>query len=367
LVVNSTADRAITRCEECKRVQHAQESIVAWSCPACRFDAMPSSVARMTAGRCSRNCFECPYCSSNLQVVSSDGAESQTAWNCDLCGWSFSTAVQGQLGMAVAKLELEEGKVYDQIRIHLHNVIFPPSNPLLDKSRLSDRAHRVQLLIKKARLTANLKNSTGMMRQSVKTVNVHNIDETLEKLALEKQKSNEWPESTLLTKQTVLKTSHDERTTARNASYSTQLPLTTRLNHSSLPIGGTTLDLQFIPSRTKLRAKLQPICCGKPTQRCQLPIILHDATRDCIVIYNPTKDPLEIQLEWQAKTSPPITLSVFGCPDKPLALTTFGPWTLSLRHQQLHLSSNQPILDQAWKVKLPDVDLFCCLESSNLG
>jgi hypothetical protein len=344
--INWTSTGRLTQCTDCQK--EGQDSLQTWTCPLCSFDALPSSVARMIGGRCSRNCFECPYCSSNCQV-------DVNQWMCALCGWNQNVpeGLKSPLGMAIGKLEHEDalGKVYDQIRTHLHSVLYPADNPLLDKTKVSMRANRVQLLIKKARLTASLKNSSGVMHENVRERSFEHIEAILEKLTLEKSsKSDEWPNSRVLDRQEWINLGQMERNVA-NVSFEECLPLTTRLNNSAIPSESTRTDLKMMPNRTKLRAKIRRVCCGKPVERILVPNISYN---EAICVSNPTNEPMAIVLEWEDQVSKPITLDSDKLPS-----TTFGPWTLQLKNNQLKLSSVSPVKE--WSIQCNGIRVCCKL------
>lgn len=80
-------------CEDCRDLKCPRcvvEEIVCWYCPQCLFDAVPSSV-KADGNRCSRNCYMCPICQSQLHtssLASSKPLDRPYILNCQYCMWS---------------------------------------------------------------------------------------------------------------------------------------------------------------------------------------------------------------------------------------------------------------------------------------
>jgi dynactin 4 len=89
-------------CQECQAIRCprcVQEEIVSAFCPMCLFEVpltsikadgnRYASIQSLVYGRCVRNCFQCPICSSGLSVFPNE--ETQAApytLNCMYCQWS---------------------------------------------------------------------------------------------------------------------------------------------------------------------------------------------------------------------------------------------------------------------------------------
>ncbi|KAF1816111.1 dynactin p62 [Eremomyces bilateralis CBS 781.70] len=58
-----------TECHEMRCPRCVTEEVICWYCPNCLFEA-PSSTIKQEGHRCSRNCFNCPICTSPLSVNS---------------------------------------------------------------------------------------------------------------------------------------------------------------------------------------------------------------------------------------------------------------------------------------------------------
>lgn len=78
-------------CEECHDIKCPRcvtEEIICWYCPSCLFE-VPSSTVRADNNRCSRNCFSCPMCTSQLITASiGDRNTGPYILNCNYCMWS---------------------------------------------------------------------------------------------------------------------------------------------------------------------------------------------------------------------------------------------------------------------------------------
>lgn len=80
-------------CEDCQDLKCHRctiEEIVCTYCPQCLFDAVPSSI-KADGNRCSRNCYMCPICHSQLNtsaLSSSKPIERPYILNCQYCMWT---------------------------------------------------------------------------------------------------------------------------------------------------------------------------------------------------------------------------------------------------------------------------------------
>ncbi|KAH8815887.1 dynactin Arp1 p62 subunit RO2 [Xylogone sp. PMI_703] len=88
-------------CEDCHQIRCPRcylEEILTWYCPNCLFE-VPSSTVKSEGNRCTRNCFNCPICTSPLAVTNLElpptglGAEFATpigsyVLSCGHCTWS---------------------------------------------------------------------------------------------------------------------------------------------------------------------------------------------------------------------------------------------------------------------------------------
>lgn len=92
-------------CDECCQIRCSKcvnEEVITWFCPSCLFD-VPSGQVRGEGNRCARNCYNCPSCTSPLQVTQvqrekkdgdllrpDDGAGSDDAYLlfCQYCDWT---------------------------------------------------------------------------------------------------------------------------------------------------------------------------------------------------------------------------------------------------------------------------------------
>ena len=80
-------------CEDCQDLKCPRcvtEEIISWYCPQCLFDAVPSSV-KADSNRCSRNCYTCPICQSQLQtsaINTSKASDRPYILNCQYCMWT---------------------------------------------------------------------------------------------------------------------------------------------------------------------------------------------------------------------------------------------------------------------------------------
>lgn len=101
-------------CEDCLQIRCPRciiEETLNWYCPSCLFE-VPSSVVKSDGNRCTRNCFNCPVCTSPLSVNSVENPEAPSATGgpyilaCSYCHWSTAetgiefekhTGIYGQL------------------------------------------------------------------------------------------------------------------------------------------------------------------------------------------------------------------------------------------------------------------------------
>ncbi|KAF2477072.1 dynactin Arp1 p62 subunit RO2 [Lindgomyces ingoldianus] len=83
-------------CEDCQQIRCQRcviEETLNWFCPSCLFE-VPSSVIKSDGNRCTRNCYNCPVCTSPMTVNSlenpADPSSSGGPWilACPYCHWS---------------------------------------------------------------------------------------------------------------------------------------------------------------------------------------------------------------------------------------------------------------------------------------
>jgi dynactin-4 len=83
-------------CEDCQQIRCHRcviEETLAWFCPACLFE-VPSSVIKSDGNRCTRNCYNCPVCTSTMTVNSLDDPDNPSSSGgpyilaCPYCHWS---------------------------------------------------------------------------------------------------------------------------------------------------------------------------------------------------------------------------------------------------------------------------------------
>ncbi|KAF2106092.1 dynactin Arp1 p62 subunit RO2 [Lophiotrema nucula] len=83
-------------CEDCQQIRCPRcviEEVLNWFCPSCLFE-VPSSLVKSDGNRCTRNCYNCPICTSPMTVSSLDDptnpSESGGPWilACPYCHWS---------------------------------------------------------------------------------------------------------------------------------------------------------------------------------------------------------------------------------------------------------------------------------------
>ncbi|KAJ9637349.1 hypothetical protein H2199_007636 [Coniosporium tulheliwenetii] len=86
-------------CDDCQQIRCPRcytEEIVAWYCPSCLFD-VPNTQVRTEGNRCQRNCYNCPICTSPLQVnplehsshLAPEGSSGASYFlGCPYCNWS---------------------------------------------------------------------------------------------------------------------------------------------------------------------------------------------------------------------------------------------------------------------------------------
>ena len=78
-------------CEECHDIKCPRcitEEIICWYCPSCLFEA-PSSMVKSEGNRCTRNCFSCPICTSQLiTACTGDTKDGPFILNCNYCMWT---------------------------------------------------------------------------------------------------------------------------------------------------------------------------------------------------------------------------------------------------------------------------------------
>ncbi|KZF23519.1 hypothetical protein L228DRAFT_282240 [Xylona heveae TC161] len=80
-------------CEDCRQIRCprcALEEVLCWYCPSCLFES-PSSAVKTEGNRCTRNCFQCPICTSPLSVNALEKPDPRDlSWilSCPYCAWS---------------------------------------------------------------------------------------------------------------------------------------------------------------------------------------------------------------------------------------------------------------------------------------
>ncbi|KAF2635755.1 hypothetical protein P280DRAFT_501777 [Massarina eburnea CBS 473.64] len=80
-------------CEDCQQIRCSRcvtEETLNWYCPSCLFE-VPSSVVKSDGNRCTRNCFNCPVCTSPMTTNSLDTSGDNAApytLACPYCKWS---------------------------------------------------------------------------------------------------------------------------------------------------------------------------------------------------------------------------------------------------------------------------------------
>ncbi|PVI04036.1 hypothetical protein DM02DRAFT_640250 [Periconia macrospinosa] len=80
-------------CEDCQQIRCPRcvaEETINWYCPSCLFE-VPSSVVKSDGNRCTRNCFNCPVCTSPMTTNSLDTSGENGApfiLACPYCKWS---------------------------------------------------------------------------------------------------------------------------------------------------------------------------------------------------------------------------------------------------------------------------------------
>jgi dynactin-4 len=83
-------------CEDCQQIRCPRcviEETLNWYCPSCLFE-VPSSVVKSDGNRCTRNCFNCPVCTSSMTVSSLENPDAPSATGgpyilaCPYCHWS---------------------------------------------------------------------------------------------------------------------------------------------------------------------------------------------------------------------------------------------------------------------------------------
>ncbi|ORY06130.1 dynactin-like protein Arp1 p62 subunit RO2 [Clohesyomyces aquaticus] len=83
-------------CEDCQQIRCQRcviEETLNWFCPSCLFE-VPSSVIKSDGNRCTRNCYNCPVCTSPMTVNTledpTDPSSSGGPWilACPYCQWS---------------------------------------------------------------------------------------------------------------------------------------------------------------------------------------------------------------------------------------------------------------------------------------
>jgi dynactin-4 len=83
-------------CEDCQQIRCPRcviEETLNWYCPSCLFE-VPSSVVKSDGNRCTRNCFNCPVCTSPMTVSSIENPDAPSATGgpyilaCPYCHWS---------------------------------------------------------------------------------------------------------------------------------------------------------------------------------------------------------------------------------------------------------------------------------------
>ncbi|CAI6333143.1 unnamed protein product [Periconia digitata] len=79
-------------CEDCQQIRCPRcvaEETINWYCPSCLFE-VPSSVVKSDGNRCTRNCFNCPVCTSPMTTNSLDqhGDGPPYILACPYCKWS---------------------------------------------------------------------------------------------------------------------------------------------------------------------------------------------------------------------------------------------------------------------------------------
>lgn len=83
-------------CDDCQQIRCQRcviEETLNWYCPGCLFE-VPSSVVKSDGNRCTRNCFNCPVCTSPMMVNSIENPDAPSATggpyilSCPYCHWS---------------------------------------------------------------------------------------------------------------------------------------------------------------------------------------------------------------------------------------------------------------------------------------
>lgn len=83
-------------CEDCQQIRCPRcviEETLNWFCPSCLFE-VPSSVVKSDGNRCTRNCYNCPVCTSPMTVNSLENPAEPSAsggpfiLSCPYCHWS---------------------------------------------------------------------------------------------------------------------------------------------------------------------------------------------------------------------------------------------------------------------------------------
>ncbi|KAF2875635.1 dynactin-like protein Arp1 p62 subunit RO2 [Massariosphaeria phaeospora] len=83
-------------CEDCQQIRCPRcviEETLNWYCPSCLFE-VPSSVVKSDGNRCTRNCYNCPVCTSPMTVSSLEKPTEPSATGgpyilaCPYCHWS---------------------------------------------------------------------------------------------------------------------------------------------------------------------------------------------------------------------------------------------------------------------------------------
>ncbi|KAF2249448.1 hypothetical protein BU26DRAFT_318290 [Trematosphaeria pertusa] len=80
-------------CEDCQQIRCPRcvlEETLNWYCPSCLFE-VPSSVVKSDGNRCTRNCYNCPICTSPMTVNSLDTSNDNGPpyiLACPYCHWS---------------------------------------------------------------------------------------------------------------------------------------------------------------------------------------------------------------------------------------------------------------------------------------
>eukprot|EP00732_Lithocolla_globosa_P001837 Lithocolla_globosa_v1_NODE_1026_length_2939_cov_14.428225.p1 type:complete len:429 gc:universal NODE_1026_length_2939_cov_14.428225:2088-802(-) len=112
-------------CSHCNQIrcnQCTQTEIILYFCPNCLF-AFPSGAVKPGKHRCTRNCFNCPTCSSTLSVVGDqvgeqEGQEEKRHYLvCSYCHWnslSINLQFEKSVGLASVMMKWEEDR--DDVR-----------------------------------------------------------------------------------------------------------------------------------------------------------------------------------------------------------------------------------------------------------